>query len=132
MFELFQYLQTKFSEPLSDGRQIFLKLRDNHTANPVLIVTAAIDNRDKFLARIYLSDNLFVVRQPWSQGEKANSAEGVFNILQQLCEPYSNKCWKCKSPVTMTAENRCPKCRQFVVCQCGMCFCDMPNSRLWR
>lgn len=40
--------------------------------------------------------------------------------VRRLHEPYMNKCWSCRSPVTSEHSIPCPRCLWYV-CMCGAC-----------
>jgi hypothetical protein len=122
---LHENLRVRFAEPLLDGRNIRLR-RWISGGRDQLVVQASGDCGTEILATIVHSSGEFIVSVP---GEEAvpMSREAVLELVEELARPYSNKCWKCHKPLTLTAENRCPKCRRFVLCECGVCLCDNPS-----
>ncbi len=126
MDELQENLRVRFSEPLPDGRSIRLR-RWTCAGRDQLAVQASGDCGTEILATITHSTDEFIVIGPGQVAAARMSRPAVMKLIEDLAKPYSNKCWNCHEPVTLTTENRCPKCRRFVVCGCGMCLCDNPN-----
>tara|TARA_R100001594_G_scaffold91717_3_gene125975 strand:- start:820 stop:3207 length:2388 start_codon:yes stop_codon:yes gene_type:complete len=45
-------------------------------------------------------------------------------------EQYDSVCWKCHKEIELTDGTRCPECDYAILCDCGVCACDKPGSKI--
>jgi hypothetical protein len=124
MEELYEILRARFSKLLIDGRAITLGL---DSAGHRLVIEASGDCRPEWIATVVVEADGYAVLIPCRSADRYKSREEVIELIDDLTRPYSNVCWNCHQPLVLTPDNRCPKCRRFVHCACGMCLCDNPE-----
>jgi hypothetical protein len=119
---LLDALRSSFEEPLSDGRTLSFRL--DSAKNPNIIRARVSGYGDcKEIATIVPSHNGYILDDTCGSGVFCWTFEDVASELKQLAI-YSSRCWNCGEPVVLSTATRCPKCRRFVLCTCGMCLCD--------
>ena len=129
MEQLCNDIRAHFTEPLIDGRTIRLRLEE-HGAERRLVVTASSYRGSDLLATLSPSAAGYLVEVPTCLPTECGSREEVLELIEYLARPYSNICWSCHQPVTLTTESRCPKCWKYVLCACGKCLCDNPEYHI--
>jgi hypothetical protein len=45
-------------------------------------------------------------------------------------EDYQTVCWSCRKEIELTNETKCPECNWAIRCDCGVCACDKPGSKI--
>ena len=125
MTELLDNLRSRFSEPLVDGRKMDFRLELARDTSRIVVGTSRYCEA-RLLAIIIQSDDGYIMDAPGRSPVACLTQQEVMEQIEDFAKPYSSACWNCHQPLSLTSETRCPKCRRFVVCECGKCLCDNP------